>query len=102
MPWRDIHLNKHTAHMWASGGTAHISLLTTPVNLTGWGSEATIARVNNSSFYPTTAESCYAGTRDSYYPTTLSVLTDGSVKVGYAGGTTGNRTVSHIFTYNVG
>ena len=102
MPWRDIHLNNHIAHMWASGGTAHIDLLTNPVNLTGWGSEVAIARVNNPSFYPTTAVGCYVGTRDSYYPTSVSVFTDGSIKVGYAGGTTGNRTVSHIFTYNIG
>ena len=102
MPWRDIHLNKHAAHMWASGGTAHIDLLTTPVNLTGWGSEVTVARVNNSGFYPSIAESCYAGTRDSYFPTSVNVYTDGSVKVMYAGGATGNRTVSHILTYNIG
>lgn len=102
MPWKDIHLSNHTAHMWASGGTAHIDLLTSPVNLTGWGSEVTIAQVDNPNFYPAIAESCYAGTRDSYYPTTLSVYTNGSIKVGYAGGSTGSRTVSHIFTYNIG
>ena len=102
MPWSDIHLGNHIAHMWASGGTAHIDLLTSTVNLTGWGSEVTIAQVNNPNFYPAIAEGCYAGTRDSYYPTVLSVLTNGSVKVGYVGGATGGRVVSHILTYNIG
>lgn len=102
MPWRDIHLNNHAAHIWASGGTAHIDLLTANVNLTGWGSSATVAQVNNSSFYPAVAEGFYAPTRDSYFPTTLSVLTDGAVKVGYAGGPTGARIVSHLLTYNIG
>lgn len=102
MPWTDIHLSNHNAHMWASSGTAHIDLLTSPVNLTGWGSEVTIAQVNNPNFYPAIAESCYAGTRDSYYPTTVSLFANGSIKVGYAGGSTGSRTVSHIFTYNIG
>lgn len=88
--------------MWANGGTAHINLLTDSVNLTGWGSEVTVAKVRNPNFYPTIAGSCYAGTRDSYYPTSVTVSTDGSIKVAYAGGTTGRRTVSHIFTYNIG
>lgn len=88
--------------MWASGGTAHIDILTSPVNLTGWGSEVTIAQVNNPNFYPAIAEACYASTRDSYRPTTVSVSANGGIKVGYAGGSTGSRTVSHIFTYNIG
>ena len=102
MPWTDIHLGQNAAHMFASGGVAHIDLLTTATNLTGWGSEVKVAQVLNSSFYPAIAEGFYAGTRDSYYPTTVSVLSDGAVKVGYAGGTTGNRIVSSIFAYNVG
>lgn len=102
LPWRDIHLGANTAHMFASSGVAHIELLTTTVNLPGWGSEVAVAQVSNSSFYPAIAEGFYAGTRDSYYPTTVSVLTNGNVKVGYAGGPTGNRVVSSIFTYNIG
>ena len=102
MPWRDIHLGQNAAHMFASGGVAHIDLLTTTINLTGWGSEVAVAQINNSGFYPAIAEGSYAGTRDNYYPTTVSVLTNGAVKVGYAGGTTGNRIVSSIITYNIG
>ena len=102
MPWRDIHLNGNIAHMLASCGTAHIELLTNPVNLTGCGSEVTVAQVNNSIFYPSIAETCYACTRDSYYPTSVKVFTDGNVKVVYSGGPTGNRIVSHILTYNIG
>lgn len=102
MPWRDIHLNKHTAQMWASGGTAHITLLTAPVNLTDWGSNAVVAQVNNSSFYPAVKTDAYAPTRDSYMPTVVSVGTDGKVNVGYVGGATGNRTVATVITYNIG
>lgn len=102
MPWSDIHLGANAAHMFVSGGVAHINLLTTNINLTGWGSEVAVAQVRNSSFYPTIAEGLYAGTRDSYYPTTVSVLSNGNVKVGYAGGPTGSRIVSSIFSYNVG
>lgn len=102
MPWSDIRLGANTAHMFASGGVAHIDMLTTAVNLTGWGSEVSVAQVPNSSFYPAIVEGFYAGTRDSYYPTTVSVLTNGNVKVGYAGGPAGNRIVSSIFTYNIG
>lgn len=102
MPWSDIHLSNHTVHMWASGGTAHINLTTSSVNLTGWGSEVNIAQVNNPSFYPATAANCYAGTRDSYFPTAVSALTNGIIKVGYAGGSAGSRTVSHIFAYDIG
>lgn len=102
MPWSDIQIGANAVHMFASGGVAHIDLLTTTVNLTGWGSEVAVAQVHNSSFYPAVAEGIYASTRDSYYPTTVSVSTNGSVKVGYAGGTTGGRIVSSIFTYNIG
>lgn len=102
MPWSDIRLGSNTAHMFASGGVAHIDLLTTTINLTGWGSEVAVAQVHNSSFYPAIAEVLYASTRDSYYPTTMSVSTNGAVKVGYAGGPTGNRIVANIFTYNIG
>lgn len=102
MPWSDIRLGTNAVHMFASGGVAHIDLLTTTVNLTGWGSEATVAQIHNSSFYPAIAEGFYASTRDSYYPTTVSVLTNGNVRVGYAGGSVGNRIVSSIFTYNIG
>lgn len=102
MPWIDIHLNNHIAHMWASGGTAHINLTTANVNLTGWGSNVTVAQVNNSSFYPAVKVDIYAPTRDSYYPTALIVGTDGKVNAGYAGGTTGNRIASTTLTYNIG
>lgn len=102
MPWRDIHLNNHAAHMWASRGTAHINLTTANVNLTGWGSTVTVAKVNNSSFYPAVKADIYAPTRDSYYPTALSVGTDGTVNAGYAGGATGNRIVYTTLTYNIG
>ena len=102
MPWRDIHLNTNQAHMWASEGVGYINLLTAQVNLTGWGSNATVAHVNNSGFYPAVAQSCYAPTRDAYLPTNLNVDTNGNIIVGYAGGTTGNRVVSHILTYNIG
>ena len=102
MPWRDIHLNNHAAHMWASRGTAHINLTTANANLTGWGSNVTVAKVNNSSFYPAVKADIYAPTRDSYYPTALSVGTDGKVNVGYAGGAAGNRIVSTTLTYDIG
>ena len=102
MPWRDIHLNNHTAHMWASRGTAHINLTTANMNLTGWGSNATVAQVNNSGFYPAVKAEIYAPTRDSYYPTALSVGTDGKVNAGYAGGAAGSRIVSTTLTYDIG
>lgn len=101
MPWRDIHLGTNQAHMWASGGTAHVNLLTTQVNLTGWGSNATVAHVSNSGFYPAVAQSCFATTRDAYLPTVLNVGTNGDITVGYAGGTTGNRIASDILTYTI-
>lgn len=102
MPWKDIHLNNHVAHMWASCGTAHINLTTASVNLTGWGSNVTVAQVNNSSFYPAVKADIYAPTRDSYFPTALSVGTDGKVNAGYAGGSAGSRIVSSTLTYNIG
>lgn len=101
MPWRDIHLGTNQAHMWASGGVAYINLLTASINLTGWGSNATVAHVNNSGFYPAVAQSCFATTRDAYLPTSLSVDTNGDITVGYSGGTTGNRVVSNILTYTI-
>ena len=102
MPWRDIHLGGHVAHMWANGGTAYINLLGNDVNLTGWGSTVTIAQVNNSSFYPAVKTESYAPTRDSYLPTSVSVGTDGKVNLTYSGGTTGRRIASTTLTYNIG
>jgi hypothetical protein len=102
MPWRDIHLGTNQAHMWASGGVGYIDLLTASINLTGWGSAATVGKVNNSAFYPVTNEGLFASTRDSYLPTTVTVRTDGNVNLEYAGGPTGNRTASTIFSYNIG
>lgn len=102
MPWRDIHSGSHKANMWASNGTAHIDLTTANVNLTGWGSNVAVAQVNNSSFYPVVSTSIYAPTRDSYYPTAVSVGTDGKVNVGYAGGAAGNRIAAATLTYNIG
>ena len=102
MPWRDIHLSNHVANMWASCGTAHINLTTGNVNLTGWGSNVTVAKVNNSGFYPAVKAEVYAPSRDSYYPTVLGVGTDGKVNAGYAGGAAGSRVVSATLTYNIG
>lgn len=102
MPWRDVHIGSHNAHTWASGGVGHIDLLTTNVNLTGWGSKATVGQLNNSAFYPKVAESVYASSRDSYFPTLAGVATDGKVYVEYIGGTAGNRVISTIFSYNIG
>lgn len=102
MPWRDIHLNKNSANMWASNGTAHINIQTDNINLTGWGSSATVAYVNNSSFHPARPQGINAGARDGYFPTSLGVYSDGNVKIGYAGGQTGNRSVSSVLTYDIG
>lgn len=99
---RDIHLGKNKVHMWASGGVAHISLTTDTINLTGWGSKIAIAQVNNSAFYPTDTESCYAPSRDGYFPTSVSVSSDGTVRAEYIGGSAGNRTVSTILSYYIG
>lgn len=102
MPWRDIHLGGNVVYMWASSGTAYISLRGNNVNLTGWGSTVTIAQVNNPSFYPTAETGSYAPTRDSYFPTAANVMTDGKVNLVYAGGTIGTRTVSTMLTFNIG
>ena len=102
MPWRDIHLGANKVHMWASGGTGNIDLLTTDINLTGWGSKAVIGQVNNHAFYPSSSESVYAPSRDSYLPTVAGVADNGNVYIEYAGGAAGKRIVSTIFTYNIG
>ena len=102
MQRRDIHLGKHKVYMWASNGVVYVNLRTENVNLTGWGSNVAVGRVNNSAFYPTADEGCYAPSRDSYLPTAASVMTDGTVKVEYAGGQTGNRIVSTIISYPIG
>lgn len=102
MPWRDIHLNKNQAYMWASSGVGYIDLLTDSINLTGWGSAVTVGHVSNSAFYPAIGEGLFAPTRDSYLPTTVAVRTDGNVNLEYAGGSTGKRVVSTIFSYNIG
>lgn len=102
MPQRDIQLGTNKVHMWASGGVAHISLNTVALNLTGWGSKIAIAQVNNSAFYPKATESCYAPSRDGYFPTSVSVSSDGTVRAEYVGGQAGSRIVSTIFPYNIG
>lgn len=102
MPWRDIHLGANAAHMWASNGVGYIDLLTASINLTGWGSAVTVGRVSNSAFYPAVSEGLFASTRDNYFPTTVTVRTDGNVNLEYSGGPTGNRVVSAIFSYNIG
>ena len=102
MPWRDIHLDKNTANMWASNGTAHIHVQTSDINLTGWGSYVTVAYVNNSSFHPAIQQSINAGTANGYFPTYLGVYSDGNVKIGYAGGQIGKRSVTSVLTYDIG
>lgn len=102
MPWTDIHLGANQAHMWASNGVGYIDLVTGSINLTGWGSAVTVGHVSNSAFYPVISEGLYAPTRDNYLPTTVAVRTDGNVNLEYAGGSTGNRVVSTIFSYNIG
>lgn len=102
MPWCDIHLGTNKVHMWASGGTGNIDLLTANIDLTGWGSKVVVGQVNNSAFYPANSESVYAPTRDSYLPTIAGVADNGNVYVEYVGGASGSRTVSPIFTYNIG
>nr|DAF95164.1 MAG TPA: hypothetical protein [Siphoviridae sp. ctICF6] len=102
MPWRDIHLGANKVHMWASGGTGNIDLLSASINLTGWGSKVVIGQVNNSAFYPASSEGVYAPTRDSYLPTIAGVADNGNVYIEYAGGAVGSRIVSPIFTYNIG
>nr|DAZ32073.1 MAG TPA: protein of unknown function (DUF4815) [Caudoviricetes sp.] len=102
MPWCDIHLGANKVHMWASGGTGNIELLSANINLTGWGSKVVVGQVNNTAFYPANSEGVYAPTRDGYFPTIAGVADNGNVYVEYAGGTTGSRIVSPIFTYNIG
>lgn len=102
MPWTDIHLGANQAHMWASNGVGYIDLLTTSINLAGWGSAVTVGQVGNSAFYPAIDEGFYASTRDSYLPTTVNVRSGGAVRIEYAGGQSGNRIISSIFSYNIG
>lgn len=99
MPRRDIHLGSHKVYMWASNGVGYVNLLAENANLTGWGSDVAVGRVNDSAFYPTTNERCFAPSRDGYFPTAAFVMTDGTVKVEYAGGQVGKRVVSTIISY---
>lgn len=102
MHWTDIHLGSHRVHMWAANGVGYIDLLSANTNLTGWGSSVNVGHVNNSAFYPVVGEGFYGSTRDSYFPTGVSVREDGNVRIEYAGGTSGSRIVSTIFNYNIG
>lgn len=102
MPWTDIHLGANQAHMWASNGVGYVDLVTASINLTGWGSAVNVGQVSNSAFYPVIDEGLYASTRDSYFPTSAGVKAGGAVRIEYAGGPTGNRVVSTIFSYNIG
>lgn len=102
MPWTDIHLGTNQGHMWASNGVGYIDLLTANVNLTGWGSVVKVGQVSNSAFYPVGDEGLYVSTRDSYSPTAVTVRAGGAVSLEYAGGSTGSRVVSTIFSYNIG
>lgn len=102
MPWTDIHLGANQTHMWASNGVGYVDLTTASINLTGWGSAANIGQVSNSAFYPVADEGVFVSTRDSYFPTSVSIKTGGAVKLEYAGGPTGNRFASTIFSYNIG
>ena len=102
MPWTDIHLGANQAHMWASNGVGYVDLVTASINLTGWGSAVNVGQVSNSAFYPVIDEGLYASTRDSYFPTSAVVRAGGAVRIEYAGGPTGNRVVSTIFSYNIG
>lgn len=102
MPWRDIRFNDNTANMWASNGTAHIHVQTSDINLTGWGSYVTVAYVDNSAFHPATPQGINAGTGNGYFPTFLGVYSDGNVKIGYAGGQIGKRSILSVLTYDIG
>jgi hypothetical protein len=102
MPWSDVHLDNNSANMWASNGTAHIRVQTADINLTGWGSYVTVAHVNNSAFCPDIQQGINAGTGNGYFPTFLGVYPDGNVKIGYAGGQTGKRSVLSVLTYTIG
>lgn len=102
MPWTDIHLGANQAHMWASNGVGYVDLVTASIDLTGWGSAVNVGQVSNSAFYPVIDEGLYVSTRDSYFPTSAVVRGGGAVRIEYAGGPTGNRIVSTIFSYNIG
>jgi hypothetical protein len=102
MPWCDIHLDKNTVNIWASNGVAHIRVQTGDINLTGWGSYVTIAYVSNSAFRPDIPQGIDACTGNGYFPTFLGIYSDGNVKVGYAGGQIGNRSISSVLTYDIG
>lgn len=102
MPWTDIHLDGNNANMWASNGTAHIHVQTADINLTGWGSYVTVAHVNNSAFYPDIPQGINACTGNGYFPTYLGAYSDGNVKIGYAGGQIGKRSVLSVLTYDIG
>lgn len=102
MLWSDVHLDNNSANMWASNGTAHIQVHTADINLTGWGSYVTVAHVNNSAFCPDIQQGINASTGNGYFPTFLGVYPDGDVKIGYAGGQTGNRSVLSALTYTIG
>lgn len=102
MPWSDIHLDKNSANVWASNGTAHINIQTADINLTGWGSYVTVAHVNNSAFCPAIPQSINACTGNGYFPTFLGVYSDGNVKIGYAGGQVGKRSILSVLTYDIG
>lgn len=99
---RDIHSGSHKVYMWAANGVGYVDLLTANVNLTGWGSKATVGQVNNSAFYPITSAGVYVPSRDGYFPTSANVATDGKVSVEYVGGSAGNRIVSTVFAYYIG
>lgn len=102
MPRRDIHLGSHKVYMWASNGVGYVSLRAESVNLTGWGSKVAVGQVNNSAFYPTVSEGCFAPSRDGYFPTEAYVSTNGAVEVEYSGGQTGKRIVDTIIPYSIG
>lgn len=102
MPWTDIHSGSNKTHMWASNGVGYIDIVSAGINLTGWGSAATIGQVHNSAFYPVTDEGLFVSTRDSYFPTSVAVRSGGAVSLEYVGGPTGSRFVSTIFSYNIG
>lgn len=102
MPWTDIHLGSNKAHMWASNGVGYIDIVTASINLAGWGSSANVGQVSNSAFCPVVDEGLYVSTRDNYFPTSVAVRAGGAVMLEYVGGTGGSRTVSTIFSYNIG
>ena len=97
-----VERHNNTVNMWASNGTAHIHVQTSDINLTGRGSYATVAYVDNSAFRPATKQGINAGTGNGYFPTVLGVYPDGNVKIGYAGGQVGKRSVLSVLTYDIG